>query len=70
MIEDLSKVAKIRKSEIDLRSYWALGLFQTDPDQDVEDIVAAKLQNSGLEYHVGVSSVTKIPRTPFSYVLF
>lgn len=70
MIEDLAKVAKIRKSQIDLRSYWALGIFQTDPDHNVEDIVAEKLLNSGLEYHAGVSSVTKISRTPFSYVLF
>lgn len=70
MIDDLAKVAKIRKSEIDLRSYWALGIFRTDPDSDVEEIVASKLQDSGLEYYPSVSSVNKIPRTPYSYVLF
>lgn len=70
MIDDLSKVAKMRKSEIDLRSYWALGIFRTDPDLDAETIVAAKLQDSGLEHHESVSLVTNIPRTPFSYLLF
>jgi hypothetical protein len=70
MIEDLAKVAKIRKSEIDLRSYWALGIFRTDTNLDVEDVVSSKLQDSGLEYHASVSSVNKIARTPYSYVLF
>jgi hypothetical protein len=70
MIGDLSKVAKMRKSEIDLRSYWALGIFQTDLDLDVEAVVTTKLQESGLEYHPSVSSMNKISRTPYSYVLF
>ncbi|MEO9332444.1 hypothetical protein ABI260_09105 [Pseudomonas guguanensis] len=70
MIGDLSKVAKMRKSEIDLRSYWALGIFQTDLDLDVETVVTTKLQESGLEYHPSVSSMNKISRTPYSYVLF
>lgn len=70
MIDDLSKVAKMRKSEIDLRSYWALGIFRTAPELDVEEIVAEKLRDSELDYHDSVSSIIKISRTPYSYVLF
>lgn len=35
MISDLAKVRKIRRSAVDLRSYWALGIFQAADDDGI-----------------------------------
>ncbi|NCE87017.1 hypothetical protein [Pseudomonas sp. Q1] len=70
MVADLAKVAKIRKSELDLRSIWALGIFTYDPEVDVRAMVEDKLNGVGQPYHETRTVTARIPRTPFSYVLF
>ncbi|MBK5400487.1 hypothetical protein JFU47_27845 [Pseudomonas sp. TH39(2020)] len=70
MIADLTKVAKIRKSELDLRSYWALGVFHTDEEADVPEMIESKLCDSGLPYYESRTAISIIPGTAFSYALF
>lgn len=70
MVSDLVKVSKMRRSEIDLRSFWALGIFQTEHNSDVETIIQSKLEAAGLEFHKTVVAFAPIGRTPFSYALF
>ncbi|WP_288357019.1 hypothetical protein [uncultured Pseudomonas sp.] len=70
MIADLAKVAKMRKSEIYLKSAWALGIFHTSPDTDALAAIEAKLVDAGLEYHESVVLVKKIRGTPFTFALF
>ena len=70
MISDLKKVAKIRKSEIDLRSYWALGIFQTDDEIDLPELIESKMSGTALSYHESRTAFSNIPGTVFSYALF
>jgi hypothetical protein len=70
MISDLAKVAKIRKSELDVRSFWALGMFPTDSDHCMNELIEEKLEAEGLAYHESRTRTGKISGTPFSYALF
>jgi hypothetical protein len=70
MIADLLKVAKMRRSEIDLRSFWAVGIFHTDPEGDAVSAIESKLSSSGLGFYSSVAVVNKIRGTQFSYALF
>jgi hypothetical protein len=70
MVADLAKVAKIRKSELDLRSIWALGIFPHDQEADVREMIEAKLEGVGETYYEARTATERIPRTAFSYALF
>lgn len=70
MISDLKKVAKIRKSEIDLRSYWALGIFQTDDEIDLPELIESKMSGTALSYYQSRTAINHIPGTIYSYSLF
>ena len=70
MVTDLAKVAKVRKSELDLRSFWALGIFQTDDGTDMADLIESKLANSGQPYYESRTKIAAIPGTAFSYAFF
>lgn len=70
MISDLKKVAKIRKSEIDLRSYWALGIFQTDDGIDLPELIESKMSGTALSYYQSRTAINHIPGTIYSYALF
>ncbi|WP_430317761.1 hypothetical protein [Pseudomonas nitroreducens] len=70
MISDLEKVAKIRKSELNVRSLWALGIFCTEPDACIFELIETKLQSRGLEYHESRTKAAPISGTAFSYALF
>ncbi|RFD33855.1 hypothetical protein CER19_02525 [Pseudomonas sp. GL93] len=70
MVADLAKVAKIRKSQLDLRSIWALGIFPYDPAIDVRAMIEDKLYGVGQPYHETRTATARIPRTKFSYALF
>lgn len=69
MVSDLSKVSRIRRSAIDLRSYWALGIFRADDDDDIEGAIENKLIEYDLPIHWGLMTHGKIGKTGFSYAL-
>ncbi|MDD0973778.1 hypothetical protein [Pseudomonas fontis] len=69
MIADLAKVRKIRKSEVDLRSYWALGIFQADEQDNIENTIKTKLFEHGLPVFPGLMIYDKIGNTGFRYAL-
>lgn len=69
MITDLAKVRRIRKSQVELRSYWALGIFQADEQADVGGAIASKLEEHDLPVHRGLMSHEKIGTTGFRYAL-
>ncbi|MFK3971169.1 hypothetical protein ACI2KS_10625 [Pseudomonas sp. NPDC087358] len=69
MIIDLAKVRRIRKSEVDLRSYWALGIFQADAQDDIRGIIETKLEEHGLPIHWGLMTHNRIGKTGFKYAL-
>lgn len=70
MVADLAKVAKMRKSELDMRSIWALGIFLTDDEKDISEMIRTKLTSAGQSYHEERTTTKRIPRTSFSYALF
>jgi hypothetical protein len=70
MINDLVKVSKVRKSELNLRCYWALGFFMTDPADDVEEIVLLKGILANVEVTESQLAIEEIEGTHFSYALF
>ncbi|EGH29581.1 MULTISPECIES: hypothetical protein [Pseudomonas syringae group] len=69
MISDLAKVRRIRRSAVDLRSYWALGVFQAADDDDIDGAIEAKLAEHDLPAHWGLMTHDKIGKTGFSFAL-
>ena len=69
MVADLSKVGRIRQSQIDLRSYWALGIFRADEDDDPFATIEAKLAEYDLPFYQGLTAVDSIGATGFAYAL-
>ncbi|MFP3847794.1 hypothetical protein [Pseudomonas sp. W5-01] len=69
MVTDLAKVAKMRKSELDMRSIWALGIF-LDDEKDIPEMIRERLINAGQTYHEERMVTKTISRTSFSYALF
>lgn len=70
MMKDLKKVGKIRASELDLRTYWALGLFPTESTQDPLQLIYTKSELADVEINQSCCVAYKIPRTNYTYALF
>lgn len=70
MVADLAKVGRMRKSELDMRSIWALGIFLTDDEKDITEMIRTKLASAGQSYHEERTTTKRIQRTSFSYALF
>lgn len=70
MIADLAKVGRMRKSALDMRSIWALGIFLTDDEKDVHEMIRSKLTSARQPHHEERVVVKTISRTSFSYALF
>lgn len=70
MLKDLEKVSKIRNSEIDLRTFWALGLFLTASADNPWQLILDKSQQANIQISQSYSAVYDIPNTKFTYALF
>ncbi|WP_227107303.1 hypothetical protein [Chromobacterium rhizoryzae] len=70
MMRDMVKVSKMRQSALEMRTYWALGIFEVEEPEVIREI----LFNKADEYNVPVSTayhlIEKIPKTPYCYLLF
>lgn len=71
MILDLEKSAKIRRSEIDLRSFWTLGITRTIDAERLDELIDNYLQDKyyqtkSREKHV---LLTPIKNTPYCYIV-
>ena len=70
MVTDLAKVGRMRKSELDMRSIWALGIFLADDEKDIPEMIRSKLTSARQPYHEDRVTTKRISRTSFSYALF
>jgi len=70
MVTDIIKVSKIRNSELDLRSYWVLGIFKTESISDPYGLVLDKCSSANVAVKNSLLHVDKIESTAYSYVLF
>lgn len=70
MMRDMVKVSKMRQSALDMRTYWALGIFETKESEAIKEM----LFNKSDEYNVQVNNtyhlIRPIPQTPYTYLLF
>lgn len=71
MFKDLEKLSKVKLSEIDMRSYWTVGITQSiDPDtldQLVDKHISEKIyQTKTRSKHIHVA---EIENTPYCYVI-
>lgn len=71
MILDLEKTAKIKRSEIDLRSFWTLGVTRTIEPERLNQLIDRYLtekyyQTKSRDKHV---LLVPIEQTPFCYIV-
>lgn len=71
MISDLDKVSKIRKSEINLRSIWSVGITQNIDSIKLNEIIESNLdekiyQAKSKSKHI---QLKKIGETKFYYII-
>ncbi|KTT04814.1 hypothetical protein SB14R_04080 [Pseudomonas oryzihabitans] len=69
MLKDREKISKMRKSEIDLRSYWSLGVFRTSSQDEVPNKLFAKAEAVGVELSSKNVLCQEIESTEFSFLL-
>lgn len=71
MAKDLEKLSKIRKSQIDLRSFWTVGITKTITNEELNELVDKYVSEQSYtlkdrERHV---RVVEIKNTPFCYII-
>ena len=71
MMQDLEKSARIRSSEIDLRSFWTLGITRTIDRERLDELVDRYLeekyyQTKSRDKHILLEPITD---TPFCYIV-
>jgi len=71
MIDDLVKSAKIKRSQLDLRSFWTLGITRTIDTERLNELIDRYLdmkyyQTKSREKHV---LLQPIEQTPFCWII-
>ncbi len=70
LLKDIVKVSKIKKSELDLRTYWALGVFLRDNKSELKDKLFEKALIAGVEIHESMLDIKYIKNTNYAYIIF
>ncbi|MDK2124377.1 hypothetical protein [Parachitinimonas caeni] len=65
MQKDMEKVSKMKRSEIDMRSFWALGIFKANPEDDLKIIAGEYFPESPSR----LIKAEHIENTNFAYLL-
>lgn len=65
MFSDICKVSKMRMSQLNMRSLWALGVFKTDKELNLDELVDNYVGDSA-----SFSKCELIGRTGFAYLLY
>lgn len=71
MMADFEKLGKMKASELDVRSYWGLGLFLTPgpDDEPIDTIIDKKAVEWGMECSSDSAAVCTIEDTRYSYAI-
>lgn len=72
LMADFVKLGKMKRSELDIRSYWGIGLFLTQSDNEIptSDIVENKILEWGFDCdQFATTNIFEIPKTPYSYIV-
>ncbi|EKP0278424.1 hypothetical protein JGK46_002288 [Aeromonas bestiarum] len=71
MMADFEKLGKMKASELDVRSYWGLGLFLTPgPDSEpLDEIIDNKALEWGVECPSATTAICAVEETHYSYAI-
>ncbi|MFA7832763.1 hypothetical protein HQK30_12730 [Aeromonas hydrophila] len=69
IFSDFNKVRKIRRSAIDLRSYWGLGICKETDTSYISDVIKEKAPLANYNISKSISKVANIHNTAYSYIL-
>jgi hypothetical protein len=70
MLKDIVKISKIRKSELDLRTYWALGVFLRDSKSELKQKLLEKAQIAKIDLDASMIDIKYIKNTNYAYMIF
>jgi hypothetical protein len=69
MMTDFIKVSKMRESELDLRTYWALGVFQKEQKSFVRETLFQKAESANVLIEEDLLQLRVVPNTNYAYLL-
>lgn len=64
------RVAKARRSELDIRSYWAIGVMERESKSEVRSKLEERIDTTNLELVDSCVEMRVIPNTRHMYLLF
>ncbi|MDO0946110.1 hypothetical protein [Chromohalobacter israelensis] len=70
MVKDMVRVAKARRSELDIRSYWAIGVMERESKSEVRRKLEKRIDTTNLELVDSCVEMRVIPNTRHMYLLF
>ena len=70
MMKDIIKFEKLKKSHLEIRSFWVLGVFNREKKQYVKEFVSARLEEADYEFHRSIFLNKFIPNTHYAYCIF
>jgi len=70
MMADVAKVSKARKSELDIRSFWVLGVTEKEPKNEIRHKMFTRAQEKEVELIDDCVAIRFIPNTEYAYMLF
>ncbi|WP_155985239.1 MULTISPECIES: hypothetical protein [unclassified Thioalkalivibrio] len=70
MIKDIDKISKVKASEVDLRSFWVLGIHRRKPKPELRTLIDSAFESSGRELPGKNRIVRYIPNSQYAFSLF
>lgn len=69
MMNDLVKVSKMRQSQLDLRTYWALGVFRKEQKSYVRETLLQRAESANVLIEDDLLHLRVVPNTDYAYLL-
>lgn len=70
MAKDIGKIDKMKRSSIDLRAHWVLGVFEREKKADIKEKIVGALDSLGYAYNPNRVVNKFIRNSPYGYCIF
>lgn len=70
MMKDIEKIAKIKSSSLDVRSFWVLGIHRKKSKSELRSMVVSRFEAAGLDYSEESTLIKYIPNSNYAYTIF
>lgn len=70
MMKDITKIAKIRASSLDLRSFWVLGIHLRKPKAELFNMIESRHEAAGLQLYADNVLIKYIPNSKYAFSIF